>query len=119
MFIHFIALYLSIYCLCSFLDLLQPCLLPFLNSSQGREKSNKYFYSELRILKSLFTIMASIGDPPKGPREKYPHGMTSAQANEWLNENISLPPYYFLETGILQDWIDYQNAAWPFQTEIR
>lgn len=63
--------------------------------------------------------MALINDPLKGLREKYPNGMTSDQANNWLNENIPPPPYYSLETEIFQHWMDYQNAAWPFQTEIR
>lgn len=63
--------------------------------------------------------MDLIGDPPKGPRKKYPDGMTSAQANDWLNENIPLSPYYVWENGFYQDWIDFQNAAWTFHTGIR
>lgn len=63
--------------------------------------------------------MDLIRDPPKGPRKKYLDGMTSAQANDWLNENIPLPPYYFWENNFYQDWIDFRNAAWTFHTGIR
>lgn len=65
--------------------------------------------------------MALTDYPPKGPSEKYPDSMTSTQANEWLNENIPLPPDYSWEKeyGIFQDWIDYQDAAWMFHTGLR
>ena len=63
--------------------------------------------------------MASIDNPPKGPRKKYPNGMTSAQANDWLNENIPLPPSYILETIILQNWIEYQKTALAFRIGTR
>lgn len=60
--------------------------------------------------------MASIDNTPKGPRKKYPYGITSAEANDWLNENIPLPPTYLLEFKILQDWIEYQKADLAFRT---
>ena len=37
--------------------------------------------------------------------------MSFVQANDWLNENILLPPIYILEPRILQDWIEHQKAA--------
>lgn len=59
--------------------------------------------------------------PPNVPSEKYPDDMTSAKANDWLNENIPLPPGYSWERKpeVFEDWIDYQDAAWMFYTRLR
>lgn len=48
-------------------------------------------------------IMALIDQPSKGSHDDYTNGMTSDEANNWLNEHIQVLPTYILESGVLQD----------------
>lgn len=46
----------------------------------------------------------------------YTKGMTSDEANDWLNEHISLSPTYPLETDDRQDWKEDQKITCVFQS---
>lgn len=77
--------------------------------------------------------MALISNPPKGPSKIYSDGMTSTEANDWLNENIQLStqandwlnetiqltPYRLWTNDFIQEWIHLQDEVWTSHTGIR
>lgn len=63
--------------------------------------------------------MASIDNPSKELGNDYIDGITSDEANNWLNEHIQLPLTYILESGILRDWKGDQRDTFAFHLGTR
>lgn len=60
-------------------------------------------------------MMLFTNNLPKRLRNDYAAGMTSDEANNWLNEHIQLSPTYILESGILRDWKGDQGITYAFR----
>ena len=63
--------------------------------------------------------MALIENFPTESGDDYANGMTSDEANNWLNEHIQLPMTYILESGILRDWKRDQRDTFAFHPGTR
>lgn len=63
--------------------------------------------------------MASMENSPKELANDYTNGMTSDEANNWLNEHIQLPLTYILESNILLNWKRDQRDNFVFRPGTR
>lgn len=63
--------------------------------------------------------MTSMENSPKELVNDYANGMTSDEANNWLNEHIQLPLTYILESNILSNWKRDQRDNFVFHPGTR
>ena len=63
--------------------------------------------------------MASMENSPKELANDCTNGMTSDEANNWLNEHIQLPLTYILESNILLNWKRDQRDNFVFRPGTR